>query len=168
MYNLLNKCVQIERTTARIYHEFARNKKCDPVLAEIWLTMAEDEEDHVQQLMLAIRLLNKNIGKKNNNLSDTIDELLALAKGILEKARNEDYDIAEMLKDAILMESSFLDIHATHAIAFNDPSLLATFKQLARADELHVKGLKDYLMDYQKQGKHGLDCAEELSYGTAS
>jgi len=163
MYKLLNKCAWIEEVTAWIYHEFARNKKCDPTLAKIWFKMARDEEAHVQQLLLAIRLLNGNIGKKNNHMSDIIDELLALAKGLLEKAKNEDYEIAEMLKDAVFMESSFLNLHAVHAINFEDPSLLATFNQLARADDLHVKGLNEYIMDYQKQGKCGLDCAKDLS-----
>ncbi len=149
MFRFLNKCAQIEENTALIYHEFANNKKCDPDLAAIWLRMARDEENHAQQLKLAIRLLRDDIADLVKDGGVNPDEMNGLAKSVLGKARNENYELLDMLNDAVVLEDSFRNIHATCALEFKDPSLLATFKRLAQADEVHVEGLNTYLAHYK-------------------
>ncbi len=151
MLKFLNKCAQIEETAALIYHEFSGNAKCDETLALVWEKMARDEEDHAKQLKLAMRLPVRDIFKSAGANSPNPETLNELACSILVRAKEDSYTLLNMLKDAVLLEKEFRKIHATYAIEFKDPSLLETFKRLARADEEHLKALDDYLKDYKKK-----------------
>ena len=149
MLRFLNECAQIEETTALIYYEFANSKKCHDTLADIWLIMARDEEDHAQQLKRASRLISTNTLSRSIGKSVNTDEIIDFATDVLSKAKNGSYGELEMLKVAVVMENAFRNIHATSVLEFKDPSLLATFRYLACADAVHLKGLDEYIQRYK-------------------
>ena len=148
MFSFLNKCAQIEKTTALIYYEFANSNKCDETLTAIWLSMARDEEHHAKQLKLASQLISTNTISRSIEKSVNADEIIAFAGNILLKARAGNYEELEMLKVAVVMENAFRKIHATYALEFKDPSLLSTFRYLAVADAVHLKSLNEYIQSY--------------------
>ena len=155
MVKFLNTCAQIEETAAQIYHEFASDQKCDEALVAIWQKMAKDEEDHAQQLRLAARLPAKETFTGRRDNGPATDTLKALADGILIKARSEGYELLDMLKTAVILEKEFRKIHATYALEFKNPSLLETFKRLARADAEHLKELDAFLKIFREKHRSG-------------
>ena len=155
MLKFLNKCAQIEETTALIYHEFANNKHCDETLVTIWKRMAKDEEDHAQQLRLASRLPTRETFQGHRVNGPDPDTLKTLADNILIKAQKENYELLDMLKDAVVLEKEFRKIHATYALEFKNPSLLETFKRLANADAEHLTELDTYLKRFKEKHHSG-------------
>jgi len=151
MFRFLNECAQIEETTALIYYEFANSKKCDDTLADIWLIMARDEEDHAQQLKRASRLIRANTLSKSAGKSVNTEEIIDFATDVLSKAKKGSYGELEMLKVAVVMENAFRNIHASSVLKLKDPSLLATFRYLACADTVHLKTLDEYIQRYQNE-----------------
>jgi rubrerythrin len=151
MKKFLVKSVEIEEMAADVYRQFARNDKSGERLTKIWRQMAKDEEDHALALKLALRVPYEETFSGLRDDCPDPDKLKTMITEILERAKEGVSDEHQMLKDAVILENNFRKFHATYALAFNDESLLKTFKALSRADELHLKGLNDYLKEYKEK-----------------
>ncbi len=150
MNKFLDLCAQVEETASLIYLEFASSSQPDKELQSIWQKMARDEQQHAQQLRLAIRL------PKNESIQDVLAEdcpepaeLLLRSSEILEDFKEETFSILKMLKAAVELEKDFLKIHATYALTFKTPSLKQTFEALARADQHHTGELNGYIRKFK-------------------
>lgn len=151
MQKFLSKCADIEGTVALIYQEFARNPQSDKTLMKIWQDLATDEEAHVQQLKLAMRLPTQSVFNGLSSDSPDPDELLRVARELLVKAREGQMSLLDMLKSAVVLEKDFRKVHATCSLLFKEAPLKKTFSALAKADGEHLAALDAYLKDYKAQ-----------------
>lgn len=149
MKKFLQKSQEIETLAAEVYRDFAKSSEGNEKLAEIWLQMAKDEEDHALALKLALRVPHEEAFEKVSENCPDPDELKTLMTEISERAKSGTASEYEMLRDAVSLENNFRKFHATYALVFKEESLLKTFKALARADELHLEHLNEYIREYK-------------------
>ncbi len=149
MVKFLSNCVKLEETAALIYHEFVKNQNCDDTLVQIWKDMARDEEDHANQLKLALRLPIKDVFSGIKDQTPDPEELSKIAQALLERAKQPDLSLLDMLKNAVVLEKEFRKVHALYALKFKDPKLASTFERLSRADDEHLEALNIYLKRYK-------------------
>jgi len=149
MNKFLQLCAEIEDLAAQIYRELERHSAGNERLEEIMRRMALDEEDHARQLRFALRVSPKDTFE---GISENTGDPYALklrANQLLQQAKEATLSEYEMLKVAVELENDFHKIHASHSLLFKDPSIKKMFASLARADQLHVAELSQYLRDYK-------------------
>lgn len=151
MKKFLEYCAEVEEVAALIYRELAQKAAGNERLQEIMRKMAADEEDHARQLRFATRVSTKDafdgINEKVGNpylLKPQADRLLAQVKS----GEQSEYDI---LKTAVELENKFRSIHAGCALLFKEDSFRRLFNALARADQLHMAELDEYIKQYKQK-----------------
>ncbi len=148
MQRFLRICEDIEQVVAQIYRHWQEEFADRPSLAALWAKLADDELDHVRQVQLAQRVANEQVIAGNNVSLESLEQALARARKLLKDVKERDISAEKALKAAIRIEEEFSKAHLLNAANVVDPSMMQMFKSLARADELHVRTLKEYCDTY--------------------
>ncbi len=144
MQRFLRVCEDIEQVISQIYRHWQQVFASDPSLSALWSKLADDELDHVRQVQLAQRVANDQIIAGSKVSLDSLEKALARARQLLRDVKEKDISSQTALRAAIKIEEEFSKAHLLNAANVTDESMAKMFKSLARADELHVKTLKDY------------------------
>ncbi len=144
MQRVLRVCEEIEQVVAQIYRYWQEVFVNDAPLSALWAKMADDELDHVRQIQLAKRVANENVFEGCNVSVESLEKALAKARQILRDVKEKDISSEKALRAAIRIEEEFSKAHLLNATRVTDESMKTMFRSLARADEKHVKTLKDY------------------------
>ena len=153
LYTLLEQCAVIEETVGEVYRVLADSVPCDGMLLRIWRQMAQDEDAHAAQLRLARRLA-KDAKLEQCHLSAAeLEQLGRRAQTVLAGVKARALTADDALRVSLKLEQDFLKVHAAENLSLGDPSIAALFASLARADDEHVRGLREYR---NKQSPHPL------------
>lgn len=152
MQRLLNLCEEIEQQVARIYRYWQKVFDEEPSLSGLWGKLADDELDHVRQVQLAKRVVNENVLEESGVSIEELNTALARARQLYKDVQVKNVSAEQALHAAIRIEESFSKAHLLNATKVTDASLQAMFKSLARADELHIGTLRDYVQAYLRKG----------------
>ncbi|NJC87068.1 MAG: hypothetical protein FIB02_00805 [Desulfuromonas sp.] len=141
----LTTCALVEDKAAEIYRAMAVAARAqnDEELAALWQTMAVDEENHAQQVRLAMRLSREKVfAELKAEEEGAALALLARAEDLLQRVTASSVSEEEMLRVASDLEKRFQKIHTTYTIVFQESSMKKMFDALARADDTHLAGLQ--------------------------
>ena len=141
---LLRVCEDIEQVVSQIYRHWQQVFVNDTALSALWAKLADDELDHVRQVQLAQRVANDQVIDGGNISLESLEKALARARQLLKDVKERDISSETALRAAIRIEEEFSKAHLLNAANVTDESMVKMFKSLARADELHIKTLKDY------------------------
>lgn len=155
MRKFINQCAEVEKLIAKTYKVFAESEYTDGELAGVWKQLAKDEEDHAMQLDFANRMpIDVAFRGVSKSTPDPV-ELYQVVNEVYQKACNGYQDCMEMLNDALTLENGLQGIHASHALLFNEPSLLQMFQSLADSEEEHLAKLHNYRDKFKQERQTG-------------
>lgn len=143
MQAFLNRCAKIEDTLAQIYREMAVSVAADDELKAVWLSLADDEDEHAREIHLAKRLLKGAALNAEGISGDQIERLLARAHELLARVRQATPSTRDALRLSLDLEEGFRQVHVLYAVRFADDSLRRVFERLGKADQKHIAQLAD-------------------------
>ncbi len=144
MQRLLRICEDIEQVVSQIYRHWQQVFVNDSSLSSLWAKLADDELDHVRQVQLAQRVATEHVMEGNKISLESLEKALARARQLLKDVKEKDISSETALRAAIKIEEEFSKAHLLNAANVIDESMVKMFNSLARADEQHVKTLRDY------------------------
>jgi len=147
MQRLLSRCAEIEETIAKIYRTLAEVPSYSRPLQQFWIEMACDEDDHAQQLRLAMRLGNDKTLATEQLPIDRVEFLLREARRFLARLQQGPVSADKALQLTRLLEEQFLQVHINTAATFNDPLTKKMFQALAHSDRQHVERLQRFIAE---------------------
>lgn len=141
---LLEICTTIESKTAELYFCFSDLYRERPDLSRLWRKTAQEEENHMLQFQLAIKL------KKSCAFSAVVSltqaqQALTMITGLLEKVRERTPTWRNALKFAIELESRLSLFHTNTALVFEEDSFNSLYRAMMKHDQDHVLALSRYL-----------------------
>ncbi|HEY4743967.1 MAG TPA: hypothetical protein VIH45_04860 [Desulfuromonadaceae bacterium] len=141
---LLDICSSIEQKTAELYFFFSELYREMPDLARLWRKTAQEEENHMRQFQMAVRL------SKNSTFTAAVSPLhaqqaLDMITGLLERLREHPPTWHNALKFAIELEDRLSRFHTATALVFDDSSFNALYQAMMKHDQDHVQALSRYL-----------------------
>ena len=137
---LLTVCREIELVNALVYEALAEQHHDNATIARIWKQAAREETGHASQIDLAMRIKRGSFTAPAIEQAE-VDEALGVAKGVLERVKQEPLKIEHALREAVRMEEHFVRFHAHCACELSDGATRKLFEALRRADEAHVAAL---------------------------
>lgn len=144
MRQFFNTCISIEKTIGAIYRQFAGSLCCDPMLQNIWLKMAQDEDQHALDLSFAARLSNNDGFMPKPHIMTKVERMHQLVTEALNKAKELQFTPQEAVELSLKLENEFLAIHITSAVDFESDSMRRMFAAMVRGDEEHCQAIRDY------------------------
>jgi rubrerythrin len=140
-FDLLENCIQIERTVGQIYGIFMSQQSSCPDYASLWEKTAQEENNHEQQFILAKRLA----CCMKTDTADSAQPSIELVKKLVElKARVAEIPLSpsESLRLAINLEEKLAAFHMSQMHIFSDESTNKLFKSMMNNDNDHLESLK--------------------------
>lgn len=141
---LFESCALLEEKISQLYYLFAGLYADIPELAALWIKTAEEEENHMRQFELAVRLA------RSAALSHSIDpgvvgQALDMVTKVTDKVRQSPPSWQGALKLAVDLEEKLARFHMDSAAVYVDDSINNLFKSMMSCDEQHVQSLRNYL-----------------------
>jgi len=148
---LLECCRDIEILCSRLYVLFAEAHKADAEAHELWRKTAKEEDNHADQLRLALKLEGA-----LNGAQVSIEEARAVRdemKHLVADVRKKTPSIPEALRMAIDLEKKLAAFHVSQAAVFGSGAQKALFEAMMRANDGHVTALEVALLAHTPPGK---------------
>lgn len=142
--HIMDICIQIEEKCAELYYNFAARFEQIPEVNEFWKQMAIEEENHANEIKMAVRLKGCGIDKLNLNIS-TVRQLLNNMIEIVKKTEKAPPDLNSALHGALKIEERLTACHITCVADFKDSSMSKLFSKMSSNDEMHALRLKKAL-----------------------
>lgn len=143
----LNVCIRIEETAGKIYRKMAISARLSVPARQTVLELADDEEDHANQLRLALRLPENVFVTAAPTTGQGAQELLKQAEQILSKVSHIEVDDQQAISIGIELEKKFRQVHLANSYDFKKRDLKEMFAAMALADAEHCQRL----INLQKQ-----------------
>lgn len=143
MQIFMNQCAEIEDVVAQIYREMAATVAADDELKGVWLSLADDEDEHAREILLAKRMLKSEVLNEEWDSGSKIKELLAQAHELQKRVRRGGLSVRKALQLSLYLEEHFRQVHVLCTVDFCDDGLRRLFERLGKADQEHVARLTD-------------------------
>ncbi len=144
----IEACIQIEISTAEIYHAFAKRF---PGARQFWEAIAREEENHALVLIAARRY--NAAGRMTGFFAplsmDMIKETLDGVKGARKRLEDEGLTMRDALETALMLEESVVESYFKDAFSSEpDSEVISVLKKLLLDSKRHaekITGLMDEL-----------------------
>ena len=135
---ILETCIEIEQCNADLYRYFARIFADFPGMAKLWEKTAQEEDNHANQFILAIKL--RKLKVIDDVASDIINagSFLTLVKSISEGVKIIKPGRIDALVTALDLEEKLAAFHANGVAHFVDESYKKLFTAMMKADRNHI------------------------------
>lgn len=137
----LNICINIEETVAKIYRNLIQSPRLTTVVKETLLELADDEDDHANQLRFALRFPEASMIASRVETRQQAEALLQESKNILEKTLKIEIDDQQAISIGIELEKRFCEVHIANSFEFKEEKFKAMFAAMAKEDERHCRKL---------------------------
>jgi rubrerythrin len=137
-------CARIEAMTAELYHYYSELFQEDEDVSQLWKKTALEEENHMRQFELAIRLCDDADFELEADIVRT-HRIYHKLKSILEHVRTTPPDMETAFSKAIDMEEYLASMHMDCAVRYGNESIKRMFQSFSDFDQDHVKALKHQL-----------------------
>ncbi len=140
---LLEICSRIEKMTSELYYYFSGLYRKMPGLTRLWIKTAQEEENHMLQFQMAIRL------SKSATFTTTVSlahahQVFDMVTGIQERVRKNPPTWHNALKLAIELEERMSRFHTDTALIFDDDTFNSLYQAMMKHDEDHIRALSNY------------------------
>lgn len=140
----LDVCAQIEGLCAELYHFYSRVYTDNPDVVRLWKKTAMEEENHRNQINLAMRMRDEIESLLPNGL-DVAYQIHHKLKHLVVGVKNNPPVLVTALKKSIEMEERLAFLHVESAVRFKDESIQKMFNALRAADREHITALRRQL-----------------------
>ena len=140
-FDLLDNCIQIERTLGQIYAIFMEQQASCPEYARLWGKTAQEEHNHEQQFLLAKRLA-CSVKTDATNSSHSSGEIVKKLAALKARVSETPLSPSESIRLAIDLEERLSAFHMDQMHIFSDESTNRLFKTMMNNDNEHVEVLK--------------------------
>ncbi len=137
-------CISIEKTIGAIYRQFAGSLTCDNQLKEIWMKMAQDEDQHALDLNFAARLAKDDGFTPKAHIMAKVERMHQFVLESLTKAKAGHFTPKAAVELSLKLENEFLAIHITSSVDFESDSMRRMFAAMVRGDEEHCRAIREY------------------------
>jgi rubrerythrin len=137
-------CARIESMTAELYHYYSELFQENEDVSQLWKKTALEEENHMRQFELAIRLCDDAEFELEADIVRT-HRIFHKLKSILEHVRTNPPDMETAFSKAIEMEEYLASLHMDCAVRYGNESIKKMFQSFSDFDQDHVKALKHQL-----------------------
>jgi rubrerythrin len=139
--DLLENCIQIERTIGQIYGIFKEQQAGCPEYADLWEKTAREEHNHEQQFILAQRLacsLRTIHISQPHPSRDFVKTLSDLKVRVAETSLSP----SESIRLALGIEERLAAFHLDQMRVFSEEPLNQLFRSMMDNDKGHIEDLK--------------------------
>jgi len=139
---ILEICIEIEQCSADLYRYFARIFADFPGMAKLWEKTAQEEDNHANQFILAIKL--RKLKVIDDVTADIINagSFLTLVKSISEGVKIIKPGRIDALATALDLEEKLAAFHADGVAHFVDEKYKKLFTAMMQADRNHIETLQ--------------------------
>jgi rubrerythrin len=132
----LQACIMIEETCAGIYRKFAEIFSNRSEIAALWLKIAEDEDTHREQFLLAYQVHGS--GYLNQDTENyLIKEILANIRSLKDDIESNVTTLKDALIVSVVLEKSIENYHVETSKLLLDDELAALISQMSEYDKGH-------------------------------
>lgn len=142
---LLKVCHQIELKTGELYKLWSQQDQHPPELLSIWKRLAFEEEQHANEIQLALKLATENAVNSIRLDEKILTQALDHVNNLIAETKQNPIAEKRALQEAYTIESSLHEAHLIQSIEFADPSMKKLFAALSSGDKSHYETLKGYL-----------------------
>ena len=140
----LDVCMGIEGLCADLYHHYSKIFEDIPEASRLWKKTALEEEHHLKQFELVLRLMNDTeFEVPKDNLKRVYSIQYKLQKH-LEHIKTNRPELMTAVSKSVEMEEILADLHVHTSLNFRDDSMQDLFKALSEADNEHVADMQRY------------------------
>jgi len=115
-----------------------------PDLSRLWIQTAQEEENHMFQFQMAVRL-SKSAPFTTVVSMTHVQQALDTIIGLLERVRNNPPTWYNALKLAIELEERMSRFHTNSALVFDDDTFNSLYQAMMKHDQDHIEALSRYL-----------------------
>jgi len=141
MRRFINICAEIEKTVGHIYQLLSATPYFEPKIRQMFLTLANDEHDHAQQLDFSLRMPTDIYEDEQLLSMEQAQNLLRKVEKSLKEISGQSLSLIDAVDLGIELEGDFCRIHLNNAVNFKDKNLKKMFSAMARSEELHKQQL---------------------------
>jgi rubrerythrin len=141
---LLDICGRIEKMTSELYYYFSEVYRDMPDLSRLWIQTAQEEENHMFQFQMAVRL-SKSATFTTAVSTTHAQQALDMITGVQERVRKNPPTWYNALKLAIELEERMSRFHTDSALVFDDDTFNSLYQAMMKHDKDHVRALSRYL-----------------------
>jgi rubrerythrin len=140
----LELCRDIELYNAELYRYYAEIFQCsDPELSAMWQKTADEEDNHANQFVLAIKLRKQNLILHVGIDSFRATTTLNFVKSIFDGVRKNKPSAVDALRSAIKLEMQLEGLHMDSIAFFNDETHRKLFEAMMKADNAHLERIQE-------------------------
>lgn len=145
---ILEKCREIELLCRDIYTCFAEIFADDPEAVTLWRKTAVEEQNHADQITLALKL-RKGLSCHVEIDCSQIDFRITQMQGYLETVKISPPTLKEALALAIKLERKISSFHLDEMMVFEDESIKKLFRAMMASDRNHVESLEAAYKEFE-------------------
>ncbi len=136
-------CIEIEETVGKIYRHMTTSPHLTAEIRTALQELAEDEDDHANQLRFALRFPEGSVVKNPSKTLEEAGKILAKAKDAFDRIQNIEVDDRQALNIGIELEKHFQQVHIANSFEFQEENYRKMFAAMAKEDERHCKQLEE-------------------------
>lgn len=140
---ILELCRDVELYCGEIYRFYSEVFSDDPEVAALWEKTANEEDNHANQFVMAIKLRKQGIIESLNIDHFLANNTLNVIKMVYDGIRECRPTLSDALRSAIKMEEKLAEFHLSYMANFSDLSHKLLFESMMKADNQHIGRLKD-------------------------
>lgn len=144
MKQYINTCIEIEKTVGRIYRRLSETSDFGSEVRQVFLALANDEDDHAQQLDFSLRLPTGTIMPNQDMSLDQAKALLSKAEKLCREVSIKALSVAQAIDLGIALEGDFCHIHLNNSVKFQDKNMQKMFSSMAKSEENHKRQLVEF------------------------
>ena len=143
--------MEIEILCKDLYEYFASLYAGNDEAVNLWQKTADEEQNHAEQFMLAIRL-RKGLSCQVTVNSKRVESTLLQMHAVIEKVKISPPKLQDALCSAIKLEKYLAEFHLGCVICFEEKSYKNMFNAMMAGDQEHIASLQaahDKLVGFQ-------------------
>jgi len=149
----LDACAEIEKCAALMYNHFSRQEKPGSSRQNMWMKLAAEERQHVNQVEYLRKVARRLKLGKHRVDCERILGLARKAEHCLSKVFTMPYDPQVAFTLSVSLESWFFDLHEEQTRKFCKDRLSFLFNALATSDLQHIKTIQAIYNESSAQGE---------------
>jgi hypothetical protein len=144
---ILDNCRELEIMAEQLYRYFSGLFQENRELADLWEKTSNEEANHAQQFVLAIR--NKKEMLESVSIDSwTVTTTLAFARNLLENAKKSPPGVVDALQIGVMLEERLASLHLEYIAVFAEESQKMLFRAMMASDNRHMEALLAALGKY--------------------
>jgi rubrerythrin len=142
MVRILEVSRDIEMFNAELYRYYAELFASDPEISRLWIKTAMEEENHMEQINMAIKLRNQGMIESVKIDLFRAENTLRMVKNIYDGVRLNKPKLIDAFRSAIKLEEHLNAFHMANIAVFADDACKRLFQSLMHADRQHLEMLE--------------------------